>query len=62
MQKIVNSFASKGNKEQIARMSSKRDAQVYQRANLDNLVFTRQVFNPELFFNQDTNKDDVQHD
>ena len=62
MQKIVNAYASKDNKTRIAKMHSLQDAQSGFRTAHNNLVFTRQVFNPELMFNQDTNKEGVQHD
>ena len=59
---IVNSYASKENTERISKMHSQKTAQSYESANQNSLVFTRQIYNPELIFNQDTNREDVKID
>ena len=65
VQKILNSQASRDNRKRITKMKSLQDGQgslAKSGTTSDMLVFSRQVFNPELMFNQDKNKEDVQLD
>lgn len=58
MMKVINAASSNEIHHQMVKMHSQQDAMSGEHSQNNTLVFIRQVYTPELFFNQDTNREE----